>query len=67
MEVGDIVIFIGCSDSQINWGNNDDPNKYLTKGEKYAISLVDIHKWHTKISIEGISNKKFNSVCFEKI
>jgi ribosomal protein S1 len=67
MEVGDIVIFTECSDAQINWGNNDDPNKYLTKGEEYIITLVEIHKSYTKISVDGVSAKKFNSVCFKKI
>lgn len=66
MKPGDKVIFVGCSVDQINWGSNDDPNKSLSIGAVYTISEVDVHSWHTKISLEGFSGR-FNSVCFEKI
>jgi hypothetical protein len=66
MKPGDKVIFVGCTVDQINWGSNDDPNKILSIGAVYTISDVDVHTWHTKISLKGFSGI-FNSVCFDEI
>jgi hypothetical protein len=63
---GDKVKFIGCSKEQIDWGNNDDPNKLLFVGDKYIIEKVEIHSQHTKLTLRGVSGR-FNSVCFEKV
>jgi hypothetical protein len=63
---GDKVKFIGCSQEQINWGNNDDPNKLLFVGDKYIIEKVEIRSQHTKLTLLGVSGR-FNSVCFEKV
>jgi len=66
MRVGDKVKFTGCDDCQIKWGSNDDPRKTLIEGEIYEINNIEIHSWHTKISLVGHEGK-FNSVSFEKI
>lgn len=63
MEIGDRVRFNGCDESQRNWGNNDNSDK-LCIGLEYVISSVEVHSWHTKVSVEKIKGK-FNSVCFE--
>lgn len=63
---GNEVKFIGCSQEQINWGNNDDPNPLLFLGDKYYVEHVEIHSQHTKIELRGIKGK-FNSVCFELV
>jgi len=64
MKKNDIVEYIGCSQEQINWGNNDDPRSFLIIGKEYTIEKVDVHSQHTKIKLY---NKMgwFNSVCFE--
>jgi len=64
MKKNDIVEYIGCSQEQINWGNNDDPRSFLIVGKEYTIEKVDVHSQHTKIKLY---NKMgwFNSVCFE--
>jgi len=66
MNIGDTVRYIGCTNEQINWGNNDDPRSFLIIGREYIIENVEIHSSHTKISL---CNKwgKFNSVCFEVV
>lgn len=66
VKMGDLVKFIGCSQNQIMWGNNDDPNTILSIGSVYKISKVDIHSSHTKISLKGITGW-FNSVCFDTL
>lgn len=64
--ISDNVIYIGCTQEQIAWGNNDNPNNILIIGKIYKISEVEIHSQHTKISLEGVVGK-FNSVCFDSI
>jgi hypothetical protein len=65
-KVGDSAKFTGCSQDQINWGNNDDPNKLLFVGDKYVIEKVEVHSYHTKLTLRGVYGR-FNSVCFEKV
>lgn len=65
IRAGDYVRFIGCSEDQIRWGNNDDPNLSLFKGDMYYVEHVFVHSQHTKIELRGIYGK-FNSVCFQK-
>lgn len=60
--VGDVVEFTGCSQEQINWGNNDDP-WMLQKGKCYVVEQVEVHRQHTKLKLQGIEGM-FNSVCF---
>lgn len=65
--VGDKVIYTGCSDEQVNWGSsNNDPRKVLIEGVSYYIEKVEVHSWHTKLSLRGVYGR-FNSVSFEKI
>jgi len=62
-EVGDRVRYIGCTQEQINWGNNDKP--YMCIIDRiYTVSNVEVHTSHTKIELKGIIGR-FNSVCFE--
>lgn len=61
---GQMVRFIGCDQTQIVFGGNDNPNPLLKIGEIYELSDVEVHSWNTKIQIKGIKGK-FNSVCFE--
>jgi len=62
---GDRVKYIGCDDSQMNYGGNDDPRDILVIGGTYSISKTEVHSWHTKIYLIGLEKYKFNSVCFE--
>ena len=61
---GDTVTYLGCSQQQINWGNNNDPRSYLIVGQEYVVEEVDVHRQHTKVKLQ---NKMgwFNSVCFK--
>ena len=64
MEKNDTVQYIGCSDEQVRWGNNDDPRSYLIVGKKYVIEEVDVHSQHTKVKLYNKIGW-FNSVCFK--
>ena len=63
---GDKVIYIGCTQEQINWGTNDDPRKNLFENTVYFVEKVKVHSQHTKLTLRGIYGN-FNSVCFKKI
>ena len=62
---GDRVIYVGSSEEQVIFGTNDDPRKVLIEGDIYQIEKVEVHSYHTKISLRGVIGK-FNSVSFEK-
>lgn len=63
---GDRVIYLGSSEEQVRWGSNDDPRKSLIEGDIYQIEKVEIHSWHTKLTLRGVPGK-FNSVSFKKL
>lgn len=64
-KVGDIVEFTHTDKDMENWGGCDNPiKKGLSIGKHYEVSDVEIHTWHTKISLKGFEGK-FNSVSFE--
>lgn len=62
---GTKVIFDKCSKSQMNFGNNDDPNKFLKKGIEYTVLRTEVHSYHTKVFLKEFPELKVNSVCFE--
>ena len=66
MKKNDTVEYLGCSDEQVKWGNNDDPRSFLIIGTEYKIEKVDVRSQHTKIKLY---NKMgwFNSVCFKLV
>lgn len=66
IEIGNKVKFISSNKSQVEWGNNDDPDLFLSKEQIYEIEKVEIHSYHTKLYLKGIKGK-FNSVSFEVI
>ena len=59
------VIYTGASQSQIDWGGNDDPRSLLTIGEEYEVESTDVRSWHTKITLVGIKGR-FNDASFKR-
>lgn len=66
MNVGDTVIFTGCSEDQHRWGNQTGNLEELILGSGYVVEQIKIHSHHTKVYLVGISGS-FNSVCFDEI
>jgi hypothetical protein len=58
------VQYVGASDEQIQWGNNDDPREVLQEGTEYELLDKEVHSWHTKYVLKDFPEMKFNSVCF---
>jgi len=58
------VKYLGTTADQIGWGGNDDPSKLLEVGSIYEVAETEVHDWHTKISLVGITGK-FNDASFE--
>ena len=65
-KVGDQVKYLGSTESQVEWGNNTNPEGILIEGDSYYLEKVEVHSWHTKLYLREIQGK-FNSVCFEKV
>ena len=65
-KAGDKVKYTGSTETQVRWGNNDNPVGVLFEGDTYYVERVEIHTWHTKLYLRGVYGK-FNSVCFEKV
>ena len=64
MKKNDTVEYIGCSEEQIKWGNNDDPRSFLIVGKEYIVEKVFVHSKHTKIKLYHKMGL-FNSACFK--
>ena len=62
---GDWVRYMDCIDEQVKWGGNNDPRGVLKKEELYTVTNVEVHKYHTKLRLEGFPNLQFNSVHFQ--
>ena len=66
MKIGDSVEYLGSSDAQVNWGNNDDPRSFLIVGRHYIVEDVEVHRQHTKVKLRSTMGW-FNSVSFKVI
>lgn len=64
---GTKVRYIGTCDEQVKWGSNDDPRGLLTEGDVYTVNSVEVHSWHTKITLREFPELKFNCVSFEEV
>ena len=60
-------MYIGATDDQVKWGNNDDPRGLLVDCEIYEVEESEEHSQHTKYTLKGFPDKKFNSVHFVKV
>ena len=63
---GTRVKYIGADQDQINWGGCDDPSEVLSIDGEYLVDHIEVHSWHTKVSLQGIAGE-FPSVAFEDI
>ena len=39
----------------------------LIVGEKYTVIDVEVHSWHTLVTLKEFPNEQFNSVLFEEV
>lgn len=39
----------------------------LNIGEKYTVIDVEVHSWHTLVTLKEFPNEQFNSVLFEEV
>lgn len=60
-----LATYLGSSDEQVSWGGNDDPRPLLEEGRSYEVADLEMHSWHTKITLVDFPDKKFNSVSFD--
>lgn len=53
-----------------NNGNNPEieaAKKYLVVGKKYTIKTIEVHGFHTDITLKEVPNITFNSVQFKNV
>jgi hypothetical protein len=67
LKPGDSVIFNSYSKEQVNFGSCDDPIKYLKMNNVYFVEEVEVHSWHTKVTLNEVPNYQFNSTHFELV
>ena len=48
------------------WGEQSDA-RMLTVGEIYTVIDIDVHSWHTLVTLLEFPNEEFNSVLFEEV
>jgi hypothetical protein len=58
---------ICTNNEENNWGSCDSASENLELNKVYTVKDVEIHSWHTKIFLEEIEGKRFNSVHFGTI
>lgn len=66
MQPGSVLIYVGASDTQVAWGNCDDPRPELIEGNAYVIDGIDVHNWHTKVRLKG-HDGWFPSSAFKEV
>ena len=59
------VTYLGCTKEQHSWGNHTGSPNDLEVGTVYEIERTEVHSWHTKIYLKGITGS-FNSVYFKE-
>ncbi|MEG1564200.1 MAG: hypothetical protein RR365_10810 [Bacteroides sp.] len=60
-----IVVCVNNEDHK--WGFDDYASRHLEVGKLYTVDRVDVHDWHTRVSVKEIPNMWFNSVAFEEL
>ena len=61
------VVYTGCSDAQVKFGDCDDPRNTLFIGQEYDVCEEYIHSFHTKYELDQYPGYFFNSVCFKEV
>lgn len=68
MVKGSKVRCISVDERQSRWGGCAMAHEYLTIGKVYTLSRdPEVHSWHTKLYLEEVPGKAFNSVQFEEV
>lgn len=63
----DMVRFVAADDGQVRLGGNDDPRKYLRLNGVYEVVKRDVHHWHTRVTLAGYPEQRFNAVHFDPL
>ena len=58
---------IRCIDNDDDTWGIKGTGHLLTIDKEYTVIDVDVHDWHTRVSLEEFPDVEFNSVLFEEI
>ena len=57
-----------CTNNKDNtWSFNDRAREYLNAGEIYTVIDVEVHDWHTRLTLKEIPDRQFHASHFEEI
>ncbi len=66
MKAGDAIRYTTePTNEQATWASCDDPRGVLKLGGRYVLEEVDVHSFHTKLTLVGVSGH-WNSILFEQ-
>lgn len=60
-----LVVCVSNEDGSTLWCKEN--ASLLTVGQTYTVIDVDVHSWHTLVTLREFPDKEFNSVLFEEI
>lgn len=55
------------SNNDIGWWSCRDNAHLLTVGETYTLTDIDVHDWHSLVTLKEFPGYEFNSVLFEEV
>ncbi len=57
-----------CTQNTDNhWSFEDNASQYLEVGKTYNVIDIEVHSWHTRVTVAEFPDRQFNSICFEEI
>jgi hypothetical protein len=63
---GTKVVYHGTNDTQVRWGDCDDPRKHLELHKTYAVHRTKVHSWHTKVFLVDFPSLGFPGAAFHE-
>jgi hypothetical protein len=61
---GTEVVFQRSSKEMVQWGSHDNPDGILVIGQTYTVDHTEPHSTHTKVYLQEVPGKEFNSCSF---
>lgn len=46
------------------WCGNDHASQFLSVGKTYHVEHIEVHSWHTQVTLKEFPDQWFNSIAF---
>lgn len=64
-KVGDVVKCVDVAEFTQRYGGSSGKLSDIAVGSSYTVTDVEVHSWHTKLTLDGVPGQ-FNSCLFEE-